>query len=445
MRIAIDGFNLGLKQGTGLATYARELSHVMSDAGHEVCPIYGLSHVRKEDTLAWPSFIQSLLNSGEVARTDYKRWLGFAIRYIPHMLFPTSGVRLNAIPVNDIVDIDSVRGRLPSFHKIYNCPGIFRSAQLYSMKASHPLRIRMPKEGIDAFHLTCPLPIKMSGAKTILTAHDIIPLTLPHSTLMNLKHYRQLLNITFNNADMIFCISEQTKKDIQEWFGIPDSRLHLTYQAVNIPSVYRNLSQDAVALFLRESFDLPFKGYFLYFGSVEPKKNVARVIDAMRTANTKLPLVIAGKDGWLFDDVHQRLAQEKTHSLNRNPKKIRRIEYLPFEHLMHLIRGAKAVIFPSLYEGFGLPVLEAMQLGCPVITSNTTSLKEVAGDAALTVNPNSVQEIKQAIERLDKDDNLCQELIQRGYKQASFFSPENHAKRLAEGYEKAGLKWDSSL
>lgn len=441
MRIAIDGFNLGLLQGTGLATYARELSHVLAGAGHDVLPIYGLNHVQKQDDLVWSSFVQSLSNNGEGAKTAYRRWLWTATKGLPHYLLPTAGLTLNRIDVNEQIHATAISARLPAFKTLYNSPGLFRAAQFYTFLAERTFNIKMPEMGVDALHLTCPLPIHMPGAKTLVTAHDIIPLVLPHSTKMNLRHYQKLLRASFTQADMIFCISETTKRDISRWFGISDSRLHLSYQAVNIPERYRNLAADDVELFLKNNYGLNRGEYFLYFGAIEPKKNVARIIDAMRMAKTDLPLVIVGKDGWLFDDVTSRLNSTNIQKKLTATEKILRIEYAPFEQLMYLVKGAKALVFPSLYEGFGLPVLEAMQMGCPVITANTTSLAEVAEDAALTVNPLDTQAIKTAIERMDQDDVLRRELIERGYAQALKFSPEKHAERLAVGYEKAGLVW----
>ncbi|EIJ34268.1 glycosyltransferase family 4 protein [Thiothrix nivea] len=449
MRIAIDGFNLGLKQGTGLATYARELSYVLNDAGHDVFPIYGLTNLKNDDELRWPSFIQRLANHGEAGSDDYRKWLARTVLYAPHMLFQTRGVGLTPVELSEHVESAPIGFKLPAFKGIYNCPGVYRASQAYTRFVQRPLRVNIPEAGIDALHLTCPLPISMPGVKTVMTAHDIIPLVLPHSTDMNLKHYRRLMATALGNSDMIFCISEKTRDDLRQWFGIPDSRMHLTYQAVNIPQKYRQLQEAEVSVFLENNFGLDYKGYFLFFGAIEPKKNVSRVIDAMRMARTDLPLVIAGKDGWLYDDVHERLAQaaklakavKKEGEEKSRPEKIQRVEYLPFAQLMYLVKGARALVFPSLYEGFGLPVLEAMQLGCPVITANTTSLREVAGDAALTVDPMDTDAIKTAIERLSVDDGLCQELVEKGYQQAEKFSPGKHAERLAEGYAKAGLRW----
>jgi len=117
-------------------------------------------------------------------------------------------------------------------------------------------------------------------------------------------------------------------------------------------------------------------------------------------------------------------------------RRVRRIDYLPFPQLVQMIRGARAVVFPSLYEGFGLPVLEAMALGTPVISSNTSSVPEVAGDAALLVDPYSTAEIAQALRKLDQDDDLCFELAQRGRRRAELFSEAAYAGRLRELYRR---------
>lgn len=126
-------------------------------------------------------------------------------------------------------------------------------------------------------------------------------------------------------------------------------------------------------------------------------------------------------------------------SIPGGDRRVKRIDYLPFPMLMQLIRGARAVVFPSLYEGFGLPVLESMMLGTPVISSTTSSIPEVAGDAALLVNPYDTSAIAQAMRRLDRDDDLCFELSMRGRRQAEQFSEAAYQGRLAELYRRMGI------
>jgi glycosyltransferase involved in cell wall biosynthesis len=144
--------------------------------------------------------------------------------------------------------------------------------------------------------------------------------------------------------------------------------------------------------------------------------------------------VLAGPIGWQYDDA---LAQIKRFGGSRSQngkQKILHLDYLPFEHIVALIRGARALLFPSLYEGFGLPVLEAMSLGTPVMTSKTASLAEVAGDAALFVDPLDIQAITATIRTLDADGDLHAELAKRGVERAAFFSPEAYKRRIGALY-----------
>jgi glycosyltransferase involved in cell wall biosynthesis len=187
-------------------------------------------------------------------------------------------------------------------------------------------------------------------------------------------------------------------------------------------------------------FRLGWKSYFLYFGAIEPKKNIGRLIEAYLASGVHGPLVIAGKLAWkaeqelrlLADGTLNYLEQVDRHILQR--QRIRRIDYTPFPLLVALIRGARAVLFPSLYEGFGLPVLEAMQLGTPVMTSHGGALREVAGDAALLVDPYDTLAMAGAIAALEKQDDLRADLAARGRVRATEFSGEHYAQRVEELY-----------
>lgn len=158
-----------------------------------------------------------------------------------------------------------------------------------------------------------------------------------------------------------------------------------------------------------------------------------RIVNAAGMAKTGLPLVIAGRNGWLYDRVNERIKQIQKD----NPKAIRRYFYLPRTLLMYLLKGAKALIFPSLYEGFGLPVLEAMIMGVPVITSHTSYLPEIGGEAPLYVNPYKTTEIAEAMEKIADDPDLCSAMIKKGGIQAERFTPDKHVNALKEGYSKA--------
>ena len=193
------------------------------------------------------------------------------------------------------------------------------------------------------------------------------------------------------------------------------------------------------------SFGLEAGRYWLFFGAIEPKKNVGRMIQAFLASGAEGPLVLVGKKAWksegelklLFDDHIRYLVQQGQEIRRRH--KVMLLDYAPFRLLVNLIRGARAVLFPSLYEGFGLPALEAMLLGTPVVTSNTASMPEVVGDAAITVDPYDVAALVQAIQAVDGDPELRARLAEAGPRRAAQFSPERYAARLESLYGGLGL------
>ena len=171
-------------------------------------------------------------------------------------------------------------------------------------------------------------------------------------------------------------------------------------------------------------------GYMLCVGNIEPRKNIARLLEAVSHLDADIPLVLVGPKAWLWKD-SLRLMPE----LQRRRKALH-VGYLSRQDLQVLYRNARFLVFPSLYEGFGLPALEAMALGCPVIAANTSSLPEVCGPAALYVNPQSVEEIAEKMRGLLKDDGLRLRLKQAGLERAALFSPERFRERLARAYGK---------
>jgi len=187
-------------------------------------------------------------------------------------------------------------------------------------------------------------------------------------------------------------------------------------------------------------FGLDWRGYFLFFGAIEPKKNLARIIEAYLASGVSAPLIIIGGRAWLDEDqvalMYPDIVElsEARDGVIRRADRIRRYEYLPFTLLVSLIRGAKATLLPSLYEGFGLPVLESMLLGTPVITSTEGSLPEIAGDSALLVDPYDTQAIRRAIVALDEDADLRADLARRGVGQAAKFSSAAYRQKLADLY-----------
>ncbi len=171
---------------------------------------------------------------------------------------------------------------------------------------------------------------------------------------------------------------------------------------------------------------------------MEPKKNLGRIVEAYLASGVTTPLVIVGGRAWL-DEGETALLNQVMRDGGPSAQRIRRYDYMPFSLLISLIRGAKATLFPSLYEGFGLPVLELMALSTAVLTSTGGSLPEVAGDAAISVDPYDVQAMTRGLRALDADEDLRADLVRSGTAQAARFSVEAYRDRLAQMYRRVGL------
>jgi len=278
-------------------------------------------------------------------------------------------------------------------------------------------------------HWTYPLALHVPKAKNLYTIHDLVPLRLPYTTLDSKRKYFRLIQRLSKNADHIVTVSEASKKDIINLFGVPESRITNTYQAVDIPTRYRDKPVSDVKSDVKGTFGLTYKGYFLFFGAIEPKKNVGRLVEAYLASGVTDPLIIVGKKAWRSDEELRLIAD-----ITKERVRIMLIDYASFPLLVSIIRGAKAVLFPSLYEGFGLPALEAMSLGTPVLTSNTASMPEVVGNAALQIDPYDTRALVEGIRALDSDADLRGRLAEAGPIRAQEFSPERYQARLAKLY-----------
>jgi len=431
MKIAIDGFSLGLQQGTGLSTYTRELSNLLLSNGLDLVSVFGVNHGKSQSDSSWMRFIQQISIGNKTSRHDILSFGPYAALMATKNLLGIP-VRPHEIKINQLVNVSSLGDKkLPSFNAIYNTPSLFRGAQAFASLTRMPITIKLPKEsGVDIYHSTYTLPVRMKGVPNVVTVHDVIPLIFPYFTEVNIEWYRNVFLASIKYADIIFTVSEHSKNDLCNLFGIPDKKIIVTYQSVSIPDNLKNMDINVIQGVLKKTYGLTAGQYFLFYGAIEPKKNVMRILQAMSMSKTDMPIVIVGKNGWLYHDVEIYLKQAKRMQAKRI-----RIEYVSFWMLMYLLKGARGLVFPSIYEGFGLPVLEAMQMGCPVITSNTSSLPEVGGDAVHYVNPLNIYEIAEAIDKFSEDDSYVNTLIQKGLTQAKKFTPEKHFSKILEGYK----------
>jgi len=429
MKVMIDGFNLGLDKGTGVATYGRNLSRTVKALGNEVSVLYGKGKPVK--------FKDPLLN--EIAFFDAaggtkRRWFEPS-RLVIDAALGAFGFSVDAIPAPKAVLIDSMKSNLPVYDELWNSTHLYdhcnRTFNLFNSLGA----VTLPE--VDIAHWTYPLPVYAKGAANIYTFHDLVPLRLPHTTLDNKRKYLKLCKRLINTADHIVTVSEASRLDIINLLNADPEKVTNTYQSVSFSPQALSMTEVQVREQLAGTFNLQYKKYFLFFGAIEPKKNINRMLEAYLGSGIKTPLVIIGAPGWRNDEELRLLA-----ALNGLPKsaqskkeRIIRLEYLPFSLLVSVIRGAKATFFPSLYEGFGLPVLESMALGTAVLTSNTSSLPEVAGDAACLIDPYDTQAMAEAMRALETNQTYRLTLEAKGRERAKLFSEEAYAKRLQAVYQ----------
>jgi glycosyltransferase involved in cell wall biosynthesis len=245
--------------------------------------------------------------------------------------------------------------------------------------------------------------------------------------------FQAMMQWSAGNADRLIAISESTRQDVIRLLSVASSKIVSTQLAAS--SNYCLLPPFEVESVVKR-YNL-IQGKYIYFvGALEPRKNIPLLIEAYAKLGKQfsdVPLIIAGKKGWMYHEIFKRVA-----ALNLQDR-VRFLGYVPEQDLIALYNGARVFVYPSYYEGFGFPVLEAMQCGTPVITTNVSSMPEVAGDAALLVPPNDVEALSIALQRVLTDDVLAKNLSQRGLARAVNFSWQRCAKETLQVYESVCL------
>ncbi len=260
---------------------------------------------------------------------------------------------------------------------------------------------------IDVFHSsdwTQP-PTK---AKKVTTIHDMVVYKFPHASHKNIVSVqKRRLGWVKKECDVVIAVSESTKKDIVEILGIKEEKIKVVYEAAR--SFFKKSPKKYVG-----------KPYILAVGTREPRKNLDRLVKAFKSLNLKdVDLLIAGKHGW-----------------GKDIQGVKTLDYISPEGLVEFYSGAACFVYPSIYEGFGIPILEAFSCGCPVVTSNISSMPEVGGRAAIYADPLSISDIAEKIKYvLDLSSSKRKELTERGISQAEKFSWEKAAKETIKIYE----------
>jgi glycosyltransferase involved in cell wall biosynthesis len=429
-RIYFDGLNLSLEHGTGIATYTRVLARLVGELGYEVGTLYSSPHSPPKHPLLREI---SFFDPHNAARISRRR--GYYNYFLDQLKF-MRGVAPIPVNLSGTIITDQFQARMPLRDHLFLSRNLFANARIYFTWTGRfaELRFETPP---DILHCTYQLPLRAKGARNIYTIHDLVPLRLPFATLDNKRQTYRLMRKIAAEADHIVTVSEQSRRDIIEFLGADPARVTNTFESVDFPREYTERPDDLVAQQLASALQLEMGGYLLFYGAFEPKKNVGRLIDAYLQSGVDLPLVITGPSGWGTEGeaalLRQLREEERTQGRAR---RFIRLEYASRSLLVTLIRGARAVLFPSLYEGFGLPVLESMLLGTPVVTSCASSLPEIGGEAVLYVNPYEVGDIAGAIRTIVADEGLRAELSRRGRVQAELFSVERYRERVAALYDR---------
>ncbi len=435
MRIGIDGYNLAMPNGTGIATYGRMLADTLQSMGHQVDGVFGL------DVTGPPDQRETLFHD-RLARPEDQRTRRKGLRRKTGRLWSTmraaQGLEALRVPTGT-VDTRALAGSMPAFDALWSCGGLFERAHAYFRATGRFVRLRLD-DPPAVMHWTYPVPVVLEGACNIYTLHDLVPLSLPFATLDDKRRYRSLVAGCVSRANAICTVSEASRHDIIRMLGADPARIVNTYQVSSIGTDLAAEHPDESARKVEAIFGLPRDGYFLFFGAIEPKKNLGRLIEAYLSLGTETPLVIVAGRSWQSEAELVLLPRADDPDSPRHAhleRRIIQIDYLPRHLLLRLLRGARALTFPSLYEGFGLPVHEAMLLGVPVLSSLTGSVPEIAGDAALLVDPYDVAAIAAGLHLLDSDDGVRRSLAARGKAQASRFSIDNYRNALDDLYHRA--------
>ena len=336
----------------------------------------------------------------------------------------------NVALINDLLDIGCIRNVCGWFHaKAYKL--------LYNF-IPVPYSLFFGGNADITHFMNYYVPPGVKG-KVVTIVYDMVYKVYPETMS---RKTRLMLNLSMERscrrADAIITISEFSKTEIIKYLGVPPKKITVMPCGVDFRKFRPDY--DIADINKAKSKYGTTEDYFLYLGTLEPRKNIERLIEAyclLKKRRGDIPkLVIAGKKGWLYDTIFTKV------NILELGNDVIFTGYVDEIDAPVLMKGAVAFVFPSLYEGFGLPPLEAMACGTPVITSDTASMPEVAGDAAIMVDPYSVESISQAMERLLLDHNLRLQLIKKGLERASMFTWDRAVDIVSDVYEQLAKQND---
>ena len=315
-----------------------------------------------------------------------------------------------------------------------NFRAVPETATNYSVAEQFKIPLALKREGVTLFHAPHYVLPPLVRCRSVVTIHDCIHLMFPQylPNRFALAYARASLGLASRRAVRVLTVSESSKRDILRFVDTKPEKIDVIYNAYDERFGIEPREEDVVRV--RERYQLHDE-FVLYAGNVKPHKNLERLIEAFHVVRRRnlnhLKLVLIGDEISKYAALRRAVHQHQLH------KYVRFLGYLPEETLAVMYRLAAVFVFPSLYEGFGLPPLEAMASGTPVVTSNVSSLPEVAGDAAVLVDPYDPAAIADGIERVLTDEQLRRELRAKGLARAKQFSWERSVRRVREIYYEA--------
>jgi len=298
-----------------------------------------------------------------------------------------------------------------------------------------PFDLFFHKPRPDIFFTPSHYAPRFSPIPTAISIMDVSYIHFPHLfKRSDLYQLRDWTAYSVKNASKIFTISQASKNDIIKTYGVSGGKVTVTYPGVKLKTQMSKLKTTAQnSKVLGDKYGISNE-YILFVGTLQPRKNIVRLVEAFSLISPSLiinplSLIIVGKKGWMFEEI--LVAPKKFNVEDR----VKFLDFVPDEDLPFFYKNALCFVLPSLYEGFGLPVLEAMKYRCPVIASNTSSLPEAGGDAALYVDPLSVEDITKNLESIIQNSELREKLIKKGYEQVKKFAWEKTARETLKGLE----------
>jgi glycosyltransferase involved in cell wall biosynthesis len=301
----------------------------------------------------------------------------------------------------------------------------------YSLREQVSVPIILGRQRPDLFHAPHYVLPPLTRCKSVVTIHDCIHLMFPKylPNRLALAYARSSIWMAARTSSRILTVSEASKRDILRFFDVPPEKITVIYNGIDERFHVEPPEDEMVRV--RERYQLQ-GDFVLYVGNVKPHKNLERLLDAFHLVRQggleHLKLVVIGDEISKYTELRRAV-----HRLNLH-KHIRFLGYMPDEMLAVLYRLAAVFVFPSLYEGFGLPPLEAMASGTPVVTSNVSSLPEVVGDAAVLVDPTDAESIADGLRRVLTDPALAASLVERGLARAAEFSWERSVRQIRAIY-----------